>query len=70
MLWFPYIKALDSLLIYTVLALAAGVLTFVGIEMAEEVIEYSVGSGSMVAAGGIASFGFFATFGSMYWLSV
>lgn len=39
MLWFPFIRRLDPRYLHAVLALSAGVLAFVGVEMAEEAID-------------------------------
>ncbi|MES3517744.1 MAG: metal cation transporter [Natronomonas sp.] len=41
MLWFPYVRRLDATWIHAVLALSAGVLAFIAVEMAEETIEFS-----------------------------
>ncbi|WP_290811458.1 ZIP family metal transporter [Halovivax sp.] len=69
MLWFPYIKRLDVRFVHGFIALGAGVLAFIAVEMAEEMVDYagavesaSVGLGVGVAAVTI-------TFGLMYALS-
>ncbi|ELY96737.1 zinc transporter [Natrialba chahannaoensis JCM 10990] len=39
MLWFPFIKSLDNIWVHAALALSAGILAFIGIEMVEEMFE-------------------------------
>lgn len=41
MLWFPYIKALDVKFIHAFIALGAGVLAFIAVEMTDELVGYS-----------------------------
>ncbi|EMA35369.1 ZIP family metal transporter [Halobiforma nitratireducens] len=51
MLWFPFIKSLDSLWVHAMLALSAGILAFIGIEMVEEMVE----SGEAMAEAGAST---------------
>lgn len=62
MLWFPFIQTLDRRKIHIVLALSAGVLAFVGVEMTEEAIEYAAAAPSPGTAAGLAIGGFVVTF--------
>ncbi|AFZ71358.1 ZIP family metal transporter [Natronobacterium gregoryi] len=51
MLWFPFIKSLDSLWVHAMLALSAGILAFIGVEMIEEMVE----NGEAMAAAGAST---------------
>lgn len=62
MLWFPFMQTLDHSKLHIVLALSAGVLAFVGVEMTEEAFEYAVAAPSPRLAGGLAIVAFIATF--------
>ena len=69
MLWFPFIRALDTRYLHAFLALSAGVLTFIAFEMTEEVFENSAEAESMTLALGLAAVGFVGTFVVMYAIS-
>lgn len=69
MLWFPFLQTLDARYIHVVLALSAGVLAFVGVEMLEEAIDYAAAAPSPSLAAGIAVVAFAITFGVMVWIS-
>ncbi len=62
MLWFPFMRTLDHSKLHVVLALSAGVLAFVGVEMTEEAIEYAAVAPSPGLAAGLAIGGFIGTF--------
>ncbi len=61
MLWFPFMRTLDHSKLHIVLALSAGVLAFVGVEMTEEAIEYAAAAPSPSLAAGLAIVGFIGT---------
>ncbi|WP_254862759.1 ZIP family metal transporter [Halovivax gelatinilyticus] len=71
MLWFPYIRRLDSRFVHGFIALGAGVLAFIAVEMTEDMLEYAgdvEGTTTAVGIGlGIAAVA--VTFGLMYVLS-
>lgn len=69
MLRFPFMKTLDPRRLHVVLALSAGVLVFVAVEMAEEAVEYATAAPSPGVAGGLAVVGFVATFALMVGVS-
>lgn len=69
MLWFPFLRTLRARFIHVVLALSAGVLAFVAIEMAEEAYAYTMEAPTPELAGGLAIGGFIATFVAMVWVS-
>lgn len=69
MLWFPFLRTLESRWIHIVLALSAGVLTFVGVEMTREAVTYVRESPSVELAGSLAIVAFVATFVAMVWIS-
>ncbi|GAB6877982.1 hypothetical protein JCM17823_02560 [Halorubrum gandharaense] len=54
MLWFPYIRRLNPVYLHAVLALSAGVLAFVAVEMTEEAIDYAGEAADPLLAGGVA----------------
>lgn len=54
MLWFPFIRQLDPRWLHAVLALSAGVLAFVAIEMTDEAVEYAADAPDPLFAGGLA----------------
>ncbi|OIB57360.1 ZIP family metal transporter [Natrialba sp. SSL1] len=62
MLWFPFMRTLDHSKLHIVLALSAGVLAFVGVEMTEEAIEYAAAAPSPSLAAGLAIAAFIGTF--------
>ena len=77
MLWFPFIQGLDHRYLHGFLALAAGVLAFIAVEMTEEIAEngaaveqaVSIGAISlegMMLAALVAAIGILGTFGVMY----
>ncbi|WP_306058893.1 ZIP family metal transporter [Natronococcus wangiae] len=69
MLWFPIIRDLDPQRMHAFLALAAGVLAFIAIEMTEEVIEQSAEAEQTLLATGLAVAGVGGTFAAMYLVS-
>ena len=62
MLWFPFIRTLDVRLIHGVLALSAGVLAFVALEMTDEAIDYAGAAADPILASSIAIVAFVMTF--------
>ncbi|RQG91422.1 metal cation transporter [Natrarchaeobius halalkaliphilus] len=66
MLWFPFIRDLDPRYLHAFLALAAGVLVFIALEMSEDVLEYSVDAENTLLAGSLAVIGVVGTFVVMY----
>lgn len=69
MLWFPSFRTLDEHWVHAVLALSAGILTFVGIEMVEELVGFVVAV-EATAVGEIAGLvALTATFAVMYAVS-
>ncbi|WP_252701168.1 ZIP family metal transporter [Natronosalvus vescus] len=66
MLWFPFIKGLDPRYLHGFLALAAGVLAFIALEMTEEIVDHAgaVENGSLAI--GAAFVGVVGTFVVMY----
>lgn len=69
MLWFPFIRTLDPRWLHAFLALAAGVLVFVAIEMTDGMLEYGSQLDSLPTAVAVGALGVLGTFGGMYWLS-
>ncbi|TYT60646.1 ZIP family metal transporter [Natrialba swarupiae] len=69
MLWFPFIRELDTRYIHGFMALAAGVLAFIAVEMTEDVVEYAGDTGTPVLAFGLAAAGVGVTFAVMYVVS-
>lgn len=69
MLWFPFISQLDPARLHAVLALSAGVLAFVGVEMLSETIAYATEAADPTIAAGAAVIGFALTFGGMVFAS-
>lgn len=69
MLWFPFISKLDPARLHAVLALSAGVLAFVGVEMLSETIAYASEAANPTIAAGAAVIGFALTFGGMVFAS-
>ena len=79
MLWYPYIKALDVRFVHAFVALGAGVLAFIAVEMTDEIIGYG-GAVSPTDVGGftldgvivatvVGVLGVFGTLGVMYAIS-
>ncbi|MEY7848045.1 ZIP family metal transporter [Natrarchaeobius sp. A-rgal3] len=67
MLWFPFIRNLEPRYLHAFLALAAGVLTFIAIEMTEDVLfDYGPGVGNPTLATTAAVLGVGGTFAVMY----
>lgn len=69
MLWFPFMRTLDRSRLHVVLALSAGILAFVGVEMAREAVGYAAVAPSPGVAAGLAAVGFAATFALMVTIS-
>lgn len=69
MLWFPFLRTLHSRYLHVVLALSAGVLAYVGVEMTVEAAGYADRAPAPLFAGGLAVVGFLATFLLMVWVS-
>ncbi|ELY48092.1 ZIP family metal transporter [Natronorubrum sulfidifaciens] len=66
MLWFPFIRNLEPRYLHAFMALAAGVLVFIAIEMIEEIVEYSAVVDSTLTSGTVAVVGVGGTFAVMY----
>ncbi|THE63303.1 metal cation transporter [Salinadaptatus halalkaliphilus] len=66
MLWFPFIRDLDPRYLHAFLALAAGVLVFIAIEMTEDIVENGAEAGSPSLAIVLAIVGISGTFLVMY----
>ncbi|EMA38616.1 ZIP family metal transporter, partial [Halobiforma nitratireducens] len=69
MLWFPFIRELDLRYIHGFMALAAGVLAFIAVEMTEDVVEHAGNTATPAFALGVALVGAVGTFVVMYVLS-
>ena len=69
MLWFPYIKRLDVRFVHGFIALGAGVLAFIAVEMTEEMVDYAGELESASLGVGVAIVAVGATFGAMFGLS-
>lgn len=69
MCWFPVIRGLDDRYIHAFLALSAGVLAFIGLEMVAEIAANAGAAGRPSVATLVAGAGLLATFGAMYALS-
>ncbi|MFC6905129.1 metal cation transporter [Halalkalicoccus tibetensis] len=70
MLWFPYIRTLDAHLVHAVLALSAGILTFVGIEIVAELFGFVAGVEAAYLGEGVAIVALVGTFLAMHAVSV
>lgn len=69
MLWFPFVRALDSRYLHAFLALSAGVLAFMAVEMTGEVLENGAESGAPALAFGLSGLGILGTFAVTYGVS-
>ncbi|WIV66224.1 ZIP family metal transporter [Natrialbaceae archaeon AArc-T1-2] len=70
MLWFPFIRELDTRYLHAFLALAAGVLAFIAVEMTEDMIfDYGVEVEHTMMAVAAAALGIGGTFAVMYAVS-
>lgn len=69
MLWFPFMQTLRAYHLHIILAVSAGVLSFVGFEMLREVISYIVAYPAPWEAGFLAVIAFILTFLGMVWIS-
>ena len=80
MLWYPYIKALDVRFIHAFVALGAGVLAFIAVEMTDELVGHSAGVSAtdlggfatvdgVIVAAIVGVLGVFGTLGVMYAIS-
>ncbi|WP_436344178.1 ZIP family metal transporter [Natronorubrum sp. FCH18a] len=69
MLWFPFIRDLDPRYLHAFMALAAGVLVFIAVEMSEEVFAYSADAERTVLAAVLAVVGVAGTFLLMHAVS-
>lgn len=69
MLWFPFIRGLDPRYLHAFLALAAGVLVFIAIEMTDEILDHGAEVDSALLAGTVAVVGVLGTFVAMYVVS-
>ncbi len=69
MLWFPFIRALDTRYLHAFMALAAGVLAFIAVEMTDEIFENAAAADSATLAGVFAVVGVAGTFAVMYVVS-
>lgn len=70
MLWFPYIRSLEGHWTHAVLALSAGILTFVGVEIVAELFEYVAAVEAAYLGETVAAVAFVGTFLAMYAVSV
>lgn len=70
MLWYPYIKRLDVRFVHGFIALGAGVLAFIAVEMTGEMIEYGGELESTLLAATVGIVGVGGTLGAMYGLSL
>ena len=68
MLWFPFMRTLRARWLHVILAISAGVLAFVGVEMAGEAVEYARRAPAPGMAAGLAVLGFLGTFLLMVWI--
>ncbi len=66
MCWFPFIRTLDPRYLHAFLALAAGVLVFIAIEMTEDIVDNAVASDNLTLAAILAVAGVVGTFAVMY----
>lgn len=69
MLWFPFMRTLRSRWLHVVLAISAGVLAFVGVEMGREAVDYAARAPNPGAAALLAVLGFVGTFLVMVWIA-
>lgn len=69
MCWFPVIRSLDDRYVHAFLALSAGVLAFIGLEMSGEIVASAAATPRPSVATAVASVGIVTTFGFMYGLS-
>lgn len=69
MLWFPFIRALDNRYVHAFLALSAGVLAFIAVEMVAEIRSYGGELSSVPFAVGLATVGVVVTFAAAYVVS-
>ncbi|MDL5362085.1 ZIP family metal transporter [Halalkalicoccus sp. NIPERK01] len=70
MLWFPYIRTLDGHLVHGVLALSAGILTFVGVEIVAELFGFVASVETAYLGEAVALVAFLGTFLAMYAVGV
>lgn len=66
MLWFPFIRNLDARYLHAFMALAAGVLAFIAVEMADEVVDHAGAADDTVLAASLAVLGVAGTFALMF----
>ncbi len=66
MLWFPFIRDLEARYLHAFMALAAGVLVFIAVEMAGDVLEHVADSQHTLVGIALVGLGFGATFAVMY----
>lgn len=66
MLWFPFIRDLDPRYLHAFMALAAGVLAFIAVEMTGEIVDHAGAAESTMLALTVAAFGIALTFAVMY----
>ncbi len=69
MCWFPFIRRLEPRYLHGFMALAAGVLAFIAIEMTEDALEFAVATAQPTLALGLGAIGVLGTFGIMYVVS-
>ncbi len=69
MCWFPFIRDLDPRYLHGFMALAAGVLVFIAIEMTEDALEFAAETAQPMVALGLGAVGLLGTFGVMYAVS-
>ncbi|WP_394352472.1 ZIP family metal transporter [Natronorubrum aibiense] len=66
MLWFPFIRDLDPRYLHAFMALAAGVLAFIAVEMSKEIVAYGATVASPLTAGAVTIVGVGGTFVTMH----
>lgn len=69
MLWYPFLTSLGKRGMHAILALSAGVLVFVAIEMTEGIIDFSAEVDGMATAASVAIMGVIGTFAIMELIS-
>lgn len=69
MLWYPFLSSLGERGIHAILALSAGVLLFVSVEMFEGIVDFSAEVDSFVTAASLAIVGVVGTFAVMELIS-
>lgn len=61
MLWFPYVRRLETEWVHAVLAFSIGILAFIAYEMAAEAVGHALATSSVAVGGGVALVGALVT---------